>query len=359
MSSNTTYQNIPAENAEVSDKKLTTIGPEGVTPSRTQQVGGETLDTHRTDYNTAAEYAPIDAEESGTVAEDNAQTTIDMSSDTTYQNISPESAEVRDKKSTTVGPEGVAPSRTQQEEGENLDTHRTYYNTAAEYAPIDEEESGTVAEDNAQTTIDMSSNTTYQNISPENVEVGDKKSTTIGPEGIYYTYYNTAAEYAPIAEEESGTVAADNAQVIQRPDENTGTDGSDTAKVPVNDAPPNQQTVNDDTLPDDIGKQSTKKSRKAPSFYDNEMYSMVGPEDNASSNGSQDDKASSRQSLSKKKRPKKKMKACLKYGIPTAMVFLTTIVVAVTLRHFGMFPNIIDMIIPGRWHSVYLRQQTY
>ena len=211
-----------------------------------------------------------------------------MSSDTTYQNISAEHAEVRDRKSTTIGPEGIyfTPSRTQQVDGENLDTHRTYYNTAAEYAPIDEEE--------------------------------------------------------------SGTVAADNAHVIQRPDENTGTDGSDTAKVPVNDAPPNQQTVNEDTLPDDMRKQSTKKSQKAPSFYDDEMYSMVGPDDKASSNGSPDDKASFPQSLSKKKRPKKKMKACLKYGIPTAMVFLTTVVVAVTLRHFGMFPNIIDMIIPGR-----------
>ena len=133
-----------------------------------------------------------------------------MSSNTTYQNISAENAEVRDEKSTTIGPEGVTPSRTQQVDGESLDRHWTYYNTAAEYAPIDEEE--------------------------------------------------------------SGTVAADNTHVIQRPDENTGTDGSDTAKVPVNDAPPNQQTVNDDTLPDDMRQESTKQSRKDPSFYDYDMY---------------------------------------------------------------------------------------
>ena len=60
MSSDTTYQNTSAENAEVRDKNLSTIGPEGVKASHTQQVGGENLDTHRIYYNTACEYAPID-----------------------------------------------------------------------------------------------------------------------------------------------------------------------------------------------------------------------------------------------------------------------------------------------------------
>ena len=202
----------------------------------------------------------------------------------------------------------------------------------------------------------MSSDTTYQNDSAENAESSDATSITTGPDDgstiemqqvdreIFdspKTYYNTEAEYAPVYDEGSITEAVNDLHVAQRPDDKTNIDDSVIAEIPPHDATNETPTVH-------TRQQSTKKSRKVPSFYDDQLYSMVGPGDRTSSNGSHDDTISSSPSLSNKKRPKKKIKECLKCGIPSVLVFLTTIGVAIILHHFGMFPNINTTVKPGR-----------
>ena len=197
----------------------------------------------------------------------------------------------------------------------------------------------------------MSDDTTYQNTSAENAEVNDETTNTTGPEGgatrvlqqvdgenfdKHRIYYNTAAEYAPIDEEESGTVAADNVHVNKQADEKTDRDGNDTAEITLNDATNVTPTEN-------IRKHSTKKTRKVPSFYDDQLYSMVGPGDRTS-NGSRYDKTPSSPSPPKKQRQKNKMKQCLKCGIPSVLVFFTTVGLGFTLHHFGMIPKIINIV---------------
>ena len=208
----------------------------------------------------------------------------------------------------------------------------------------------------------MTDCTMYQNTSAENAEVNDETKNTTGPEGgttrvlqqvdgenfdKHRIYYNTAAEYAPIDEEESGTVAADNVDVNQQAGENTDRDGNGTAEITLNDAPNEAPAEN-------IRKHSTKKTRKVPSFYDDQLYSMVGPGDRTS-NGSRYDKTPSSPSLTKKQRSKNKMKQCLKCGIPSVLVFLTTVGVGITLHHFGMIPKMINIVTPGRWDYINLR----
>ena len=165
----------------------------------------------------------------------------------------------------------------------------------------------------------MSDDTTYQNTSAENAEVNDETTNTTGHEGgttcvlqqvddesldKHRKYYNTAAENAPIDEEESGTVVADTVHVNKQADEKTHRDGNDTAEITLNDA-------TSETPTESIRKTSTKKTRNVPSFYDDQLYSMVGPGDRTS-NDSRHDKTPSSPSLPKKQRPKNKMKQCLK-----------------------------------------------
>ena len=66
---------------------------------------------------------------------------IKMTDCTMYQNTSAENAETNDETPNTTVLEGGTKRGLQQVDGENFDNHRIYYNTAAEYAPIDEEES--------------------------------------------------------------------------------------------------------------------------------------------------------------------------------------------------------------------------
>ena len=202
----------------------------------------------------------------------------------------------------------------------------------------------------------MSYDTTYQNTSAENAVVKDETSNTTGLGGgttcvlqqvdgenfdNHRVYYNTAAEYAPIDEEESGTVAADNLHVNKQADEKTDRAGNDTTEITLNDA-------TNETPTENIRKKSTKKARTVPSFYDDQLYSMVGPGDRTS-NGSRYDKTPSSPSLTKKQRSKNKMKQCLKCGIPSVLVFLTTVGVGITLHHFGMIPKMMSIVTPGRW----------
>ena len=209
----------------------------------------------------------------------------------------------------------------------------------------------------------MSDDTTYQNTSAENVEVNDEIKNTTGPEGgttrvlqqvdgenfdKHRVYYNTAAEYAPIDEEESDTVAANNVHVNKQADDKRDRDGNDTTDITSNHA-------TNETPTENIRKYSAKKTRKVPSFYDDQLYSMVGPGDRTS-NGSRYDKTPSSPSLPKKQRSKNKMKQCLKYGIPSLLVFLITVGVGITLHHFGMFPKMINIGTPGRLDHVYLCQ---
>ena len=213
----------------------------------------------------------------------------------------------------------------------------------------------------------MSDDTTYQNTSGENVEVNDTTSITRGREGgtalglqqvdgenfdKNRTYYNTAAEYAPIDEGQSGTLAADNRDDNQRSDEKTARDGIDKSEITVNDATNESPSEN-------IRKHSTKKSRKVPSLYDEQLYSMVGPGDRTS-NGSHYDKTPSSTSLAQKERPKNKTKEYLKCGIPSVLVFLFTVGVGITLHQFGMLPKITNIATPGRCDYVILcPQQSY
>ena len=77
---------------------------------------------------------------------------IEMTDSTMYQITSAENAEINDETPNTTVLEGGTTRGLQPVDGENFNKHRIYYNTAAEYAPIDEEESGTIAVATVQTT---------------------------------------------------------------------------------------------------------------------------------------------------------------------------------------------------------------
>ena len=201
-----------------------------------------------------------------------------------------------------------------------MSSAEVYYNTSAEYAEVsyDIPSSGGAGDGT--------------NIQP--LDVDRKKHDG------NVTYYNTDAEYAEYSNDVPNEGANSDGQDIVSHDTDKRSNGSNSE----DDVSDELSTV---TSPEIIRQKTSKTTRKVPSLYDENMYSLAGLGDRESANGSQKTLEAQSSFKTKDKSEKKRMNACFRCGLPIALVLLSMVGVGVVLHQNKMFAGILKASTQG------------